>query len=118
MKNIILATKGKRILERAIDFSIVLVLTFILFLGAVFPLKFDKEKFDANNVQIIELYEQSELFIVDDNGNYNAKSAFNSISELNHIYSCDLEFAGTTYKDVSLTKSFTTKFFIIKSQPF
>ena len=114
MKNIILATKGKRILARAIDFSIVLVLTLILFLGAVFPSKFDKEKFDANNVQIIELYEQSELFIIDENGNYNAKSAFSSISELNYIYSCDLEFAGTTYKDVSLTKSlynfYTKKF--------
>ena len=46
MKNITLARKGIRILARAIDLSIVLVLTLILFLGAIFPLNFDKEKFD------------------------------------------------------------------------
>ena len=105
MKNIILARKGTRILARAIDFSIVLVLSLILFLGAIFPLKFDQEKFENNNVQIIELYEKSDLFIVDENGNYNAKSAFNSIKELKDVYSFDVDFGGNNYKDISLTKS-------------
>ena len=105
MKNIILARKGTRILARAIDFSIVLVLTLILFLGAIFPLKFDQEKFENNNVQIIELYEKSDLFIVDENGNYNAKSAFSNIKELKDVYAFNADFGGNTYKDISLTKS-------------
>ena len=105
MKNITLARKGIRILARAIDLSIVLVLTLILFLGAIFPLNFDKEKFESNNVQIVSLYEQSDLFIVDENGNYNAKSAFSNIKELKDIYSFNVTFGGTTYQDVSLTKS-------------
>lgn len=114
MKNIVLARKGTRILARAIDFSIVLVLTLILFLGVFFPLNFDKEKFENNNIQIIELYEESELFIVDENGNYNAKSAFSNILELKDIYSYDVTFNETTYQNVSLTKSlynfYTNKF--------
>ena len=113
MKNIILARKGQRILARAIDFSIVLVLTLIFFLGVIFPSNFDRAKFDANNTRIIELYEDSDLFLVDANGNYNAKCSFSNISKLDDVYSINLTYGNTEYKNVSLTKSlydfYTTK---------
>ena len=105
MKNIILARKGQRILARAIDFSIVLVLTLIIFLGVLFPSRFDSNKFESNNVRIIELYSDSDLFIVDDDGNYNAKCSFNNIFELKDIYSMKITYGGKTYENVSLTKS-------------
>ena len=92
MKNIILARKGQRILARAIDFSIVLVLTLIFFLGVIFPSNFDRAKFDANNTRIIELYEDSELFLIDVNGNYNAKCSFSNNSKLDDVYYINLTY--------------------------
>ena len=114
MKKIMLAKKGKRILSRLIDMSIVFALTFFIFIVFIYPNKFDKKKFDDNNLQIIELYKDSGLFVVDSKGNYNAKCTFNNIITLDDIYSLDVSYGGVVYEDISLTKSlyefYTTKF--------
>ena len=65
--------------------------------------KFDKNQFEANNVKIIELYEDSDLFIVDSKGNYNAKCTFNNIMTLEDIYSLDVSYGGVVYEDLSIT---------------
>lgn len=108
MKKIMLAKKGKRILSRLIDMSIVFALTIFIFLVFIYPNKFDKKKFDDNNLQIIELYKDSGLFVIDDEGNYNAKSAFNNIMTLDDIYSLDVSYNGTVYFDLSLTETLYT----------
>lgn len=103
-----LAKKGKRILSRLIDMSIVFLLTIITYISFVYPNTFDKNKFDQNNLEILELYEQSGLFVIDDEGNYNAKCSFNNIMTLEDIYSLDASFGGKTYHDISLTESLYT----------
>ena len=114
MKKIMLARKGQRILARVIDLSIVFALTLIIFLGIIYPNKFDKNQFEANNVKIIELYEDSDLFVVDSKGNYNAKCTFNNIMTLDDIYSLDVSYGGVVYEDLSITGTlysfYTTKF--------
>lgn len=105
MKKIMLAKKGIRILARVIDMSIVFGLTVLIFLLFIYPNTFDKKKFDDNNNQIIELYKDSDLFVVDNNGNYNAKCTFNNIMTLEDIYSLDVSYGGVVYEDISLTKS-------------
>lgn len=115
MKKIMLARKGQRILARVIDLSIVFALTLIIFLAIIYPSKFDKKKFDNNNLEIIELYEDSGLFVVDKDGNYNAKCTFNNIMTLQDIYSLDVSYGGVVYNDLSITESlydfYTTKFY-------
>ena len=109
-----LAKKGKRILSRLIDMSIVFVLTIVTFISLIYPNTFDKEQFEQNNVEILSLYEDTGLFVIDDEGNYNAKCAFNNIMTLDDIYSLDVSYGGKVYYGLSLTESlftyYTTKF--------
>ena len=114
MKNIYLAKKGKRILSRLIDVLITLILTIIIFVSFVLPNVLDTEQLEKNGVEITRLYKESGLFVVDDDGNYNANSAFSNVNKLDDLYILTCEFNGKVYKDISLTYSlyiyYTTKF--------
>ena len=114
MKRIYLAKKGKRILARLVDVLITIVVTVSIFLIFVLPNTLDTERIEENSNEIIRLYQDSGLFIVDEAGNYNGKSAIKNIDKISGLYSFDCEFNGKTYADVSLTKSlflfYTTKF--------
>ena len=100
-----------------IGIDAVMALTLIIFLAIIYPSKFDKKKFANNNLEIIELYEDSGLFVVDKDGNYNAKCTFNNIMTLQDIYSLDVSYGGVIYNDLSITESlydfYTTKFYDI-----
>ena len=99
-----LAKKGKRILARVIDMSIVFALTLILFLGVIYPSKFDKKTYEDNYIKMFEIIEESDLYIVADNGNYRLKTGFNSIVNLDDIYSIDVMFEGKIHT-IKLTQS-------------
>ena len=105
MKKIFLAKKGKRILSRLIDFSIVAFLSIFIFMTFVFPNTFDEDKFNANSQKILELYNKTELFIIDSNGNYTSKVSFNNLKELKDIYSFDCKFNDEEFKDVRVLES-------------
>lgn len=105
MKQIFLAKKGKRILARLIDLIILFFSTFLLFFTLIYPNTFNKEQFNKNSIEIIEYFKDSELFIVDDNGNYSAKSTLASFKKIDDLYNNDLSFNNKEYKNVSLTKS-------------
>lgn len=113
MKRIYLAKKGKRILARLIDLLITLILTLVIFVFIILPNVLDKEKIEDNSQEIIRLYRDSELFLVDDDGNYSAKVGFGNVDSIEKLYSVTCDFKGTSY-EVSLTESlynfYTTKF--------
>lgn len=114
MKRIYLAKKGKRILSRFVDVLITLILTAIIFIFFVLPNVLDKDQIKNNGDEITELYQNSELFLVDSQGNYSAKCGFGNIKEINDLYQVTCVFGGVTYSDISLTKTlytyYTTKF--------
>ena len=114
MKKIMLAKKGKRLLSRFIDFLIVLSLTLFIFLLFVFPNSLDRKKINENGKEITRLYNDSGLFIVDEDGNYNAKCAFQNVKEIEDLYEITCVFRGKEYKGISLVESlytyYTTKF--------
>ena len=78
MKKIYLAPKGKRMLARLIDFLIMLGCSAILYFAAVYPNAFDYAKFEAYAAEMVELYQDSGLYITNEKGQYAAKSNFTS----------------------------------------
>ena len=108
MKRIILASRGKRILASFIDLIILLFFTSVVYFSAVFPFVFDSSQIEANSVQIVELFKQCDLFLVDDQGNYAAKTKFSEVDEIQDLFSVDLTFKGKEYKDVQIVKSLYT----------
>ena len=113
MKRIFLAKKGKRILARVIDVLISLIITLAIFLIFVLPNTLDTVTIKSNGEEITRLYKETGLFVVDNEGNYNANSAFTNVSKLDDLYTLTNKFNGETYT-VSLTESlyifYTTKF--------
>ena len=113
MKKIFLAKKSKRILARVIDVLITLIITAFIFLIFVLPNTLDTDKIKSNGKEITRLYKDTGLFVVDDEGNYNANCAFTNVSKLDDLYTLTNKFNGQTYT-VSLTESlyifYTTKF--------
>jgi uncharacterized RDD family membrane protein YckC len=113
MKKIFLAKKGKRILARVIDVLISLIITLAVFLIFVLPNTLDTVTIKSNGEEITRLYKETGLFVVDDEGNYNANCAFTNVSKLDDLYTLTNKFNGETYT-VSLTESlyifYTTKF--------
>ena len=105
MKNILLAKKGKRIAARLIDLSIVLLLTLFIFLSFIFPKTFNDELFLENNSEIVELYRDSDLFIVDEKGNYTAKISFTNIKTVDDLYNITGKYNDVEYKDISILGS-------------
>lgn len=105
MKKILLAKKWKRLIARFIDLTIVISLTFIIFLIFVFPNTLDNNKLKENGNKISELYLQTDLFLVDDNGNYCAKCGFNNVTKLEDLYNIKCSFSGKTYENISLTQT-------------
>ncbi len=105
MKQILLAKKSKRLLAGLIDFGIITLLTLITFFGFVYPHVFDAEQFNLNNERIVELYRDTGLFVVDDDGNYAGKCSFNNIEKIDDLYNCDITFNNKKYLDISLTES-------------
>ena len=96
MKHIVLAKKSKRMLSRLIDFILVTGAAFILFFSAVFPNYFDSAKYKENSDTIIELYKDSQLYVVSSKGQYAAKCTYgaNSLSE---TYDRSLTIDGQTF---------------------
>lgn len=107
MKKILLAKKGKRLLSRFIDFLIVISLTLFIFLLFVFPNCLNREKINENAKEITELYKGSGLFIVDEDGNYVAKSGFQNVKSLNDLYQVNCEYKQKVYQ-VKLVESLYT----------
>ena len=101
-------------LARLVDVVITLFVTAMIYVSLILPVTLDTEKLESNGREIIRLYEDSGLFIVDEDGNYNAKSAFQNIKKLDDLYVISCEFNGETFNDISLTQSlylyYTTKF--------
>lgn len=91
-------------LARLIDFIIVTGLTILLFLLLIFPNAFDHEQYVQNNSHAVSLYNESLLFVVDDDDNYQGKSSFNSFKKIEDLYSKDITFHNKTY-NIQLTKS-------------
>lgn len=114
MKNILLAKKGKRIAARLIDLSIVLLLSLFVFLSFIFPKTFNDKLFLENNEEIVELYRDSDLFIVDEKGNYTAKISFSNVKTIEDLYSIDCKYNDVEYKNISILGSmynfYTTKY--------
>lgn len=114
MKRIYLAKKGKRIAARLIDVIISLVITIVVFVYFVLPKTMDKEKVEQNSTQIITLYRDSGLFVVDEEGNYNANSAFQNVKKIDDLYNITCNYNGKDYTNISLSKSlyefYTKKF--------
>lgn len=114
MKQIFLAKKGKRILARFIDLLILFGSTCLIFFSLIYPNIFNKNQFEANSHEIVRQFKNSELFIVDDVGNYSAKSTLATFKTLDDLNNKDLSFNNVSYKNESLTKSlydyYTVKF--------
>lgn len=114
MKRIYLAKKGKRILARFIDVLITFIITLVIFVYIILPNAMNKEKVEENSAQIISLYHESGLFVVDENGDYNANSAFQNVTKLDDLYNITCNYQGKDYENISLTKSlyefYTMKF--------
>lgn len=112
MKKIMLAKKGKRILARLIDLSIVFGLTLLIFLTIIFPTKFDKKTYEDNYKEMFTLLEESDLYVVADDGNYRLKTGFNSIVTIDDLHSINVLFEGELH-NINLTQSlynfYTTK---------
>lgn len=104
MKKILLAKKGKRLLSRFIDFLIVISLTLFIFLLFVFPNCLNREKINENAKEITELYKDSGLFLVDEDGNYVAKSGFQNVKNVKDLYEVSCEYKQKVYQ-VKLVES-------------
>lgn len=114
MKRILLAKKGKRLLARLIDFLLVIIITLFIFLVFVFPMNLNVNQIEQNGKEINQLYENSGLFFVDEAGNYCAKSAVQTVKDIDDLYSFSYVYNNVKYDDVSLTKTlfiyYTEKF--------
>ncbi len=83
---------------------ILIVTSAILYVTLVFPNTFDKAKVLENNTKVVQLYKDSELFAVDEEGNYAAYSQFGNIKKLNDLYSVEVTFNDKKY-ETHLSKS-------------
>lgn len=113
MKEIYYAKKGKRILARLIDFVILISSSCLLFFTAIYPNIFDHEQFMKNNEEILNVYRDSGLFAVDEDGNYSAMCNLGDYNKVSDLYSKDFVFNKETYKDVCLTENLQ-KYYVTK----
>lgn len=114
MKKIFLATKGKRLLARFIDFMIMLVCSIIVYFAAVYPNVYDGARYASNSKRIIELYETSGLFMTSKDGHYSGKSNFTTyLTSFDRLYDVTLDLNGTYKEHNNLVKDlyiyYTTK---------
>lgn len=101
-----LAKKGKRILARLIDMSIVFVLTIITFLVFIFPNTFNENKYKENLINISNMMEESELYVVNADGTYEQKNEIASFLSIESLYNNKVN--KPSIDSVSLTKSLYT----------
>ncbi len=113
MKNIFYAKKSYRILSRVIDLLILILTSAILYITLVFPNVFDKTKMLENNTKIVQLYKDSGLFAVDEEGNYAAYSQFGNIKKIEDLYNVDVTFNNKKYENIELSKALY-EFYTIK----
>lgn len=99
MKRIFLAPKGKRMLAWLIDTILTFGFTALIYFTCVYPFSFNQNEYVANNLQQLELYRESQLFVTTPNGHYGAKSMFtddiNTVEKLSGAY---FMFEGRTYE--------------------
>lgn len=105
MNQIVEAAWWKRTLARLIDVVIVFGLTFILFIFAIYPNTFDKDKYIENQNKISEEYSRSDLFLKSTKGSLTSKGGYSAISHINDLTSITLKLDGEEFKDVNITKS-------------
>ncbi len=113
MKNIFYAKKSYRILSRVIDLLILILTSAILYITLVFPNVFDKTKMLENNTKIVQLYKDSGLFAVDEEGNYAAYSQFGNIKKIEDLYNVDVTFNNKKYENIEISKALY-EFYTIK----
>lgn len=111
MKRIVLAGRGRRILSRFIDLIILLVVSSIIYLSAVFPFVFDVDTMRANNVKITDLYSECELFLVDDEGNYIVKTGLSGVDTVD-----DLFYKKTTFNDEEVEVEIVKSLYIYSTE--
>lgn len=99
MKRIVLAKRSQRFLAALVDLLIILVTTAVLFLFVVYPITFNFSSYHEQNKKLLNAYEQSELFIVDqEEGKFCAISEFaEQYVTLDNLYNIELTYEGHTY---------------------
>lgn len=117
MKEIYLAKKSKRMLARLIDFLIILILSCVIFFPLIFPAAFNSNEFEQNSNEIINLYKDSSLFLVDEQGNYSGKSAAASFDTINDLYLKENVTFNNVKENISLTESLES-FYLTKYQEY
>jgi len=76
MRHLVLAKRWKRILAAFIDFLIISGASLILYFTAVYPNYFNASDYEKNRNEIVELYRDSQLFVVSSTGTYAGKSTY------------------------------------------
>lgn len=114
MKKIFLASKGKRLLSRFIDFVIMLACSVIVYFAAVYPNVYDGARYARNSERVISLYQDSGLYITTPTGHYSGKSNFTTIlTTYDTLYDSTLDLYGTYVEHNNLVKDlyiyYTTK---------
>ena len=105
MKKIFLASKGKRLLARFIDFVIMIVCSVILYFAAIYPNVYDASKYNDNAARVMELYQNSGLYIVSKNGHYAGKSNYTTVlATFDKLYDSTLDLNGTYVEHNNLVK--------------
>lgn len=102
-RELYLAKKSKRFLARLIDTILLFGLTSIIYFSCIYTNVLDQEKINSNGEKIVSLIEDSDLFLMDENGNYAGKSTFTYLT-IDELVSKEITYNGKT-KEVNLTKS-------------
>lgn len=102
-RELYLAKRSKRFLARLIDTILLFGMTSIIYFSCIYNNVLDQEKINTNGKEIVSLIEDSDLFLIDKNGNYAGKSTFTYLS-IDELSNKEITYNGTTY-EVSLTKS-------------
>ena len=109
MKKIYLAPKGKRMLARFIDFIIMLACSAILYFTAVYPLTFNGEQFKEYSLEMVQLYQDSGLYVTNERGQYAAKSNFSKdVNSLDDLSKLTISLDGYVTEDNNLLKDLYT----------
>lgn len=111
-RELYLAKKSKRFLARLIDILILFSSTLIVYFSFIYNNVLDQDKINKNGEEIVSLISSSNLYLIDENGNYAGKSTFSYLT-IDELSKKELTFNGKKYDDISLTKSLY-EFYTIK----
>lgn len=105
MKNIVFATRWKRVVGRLIDFLILAIFSCATFFGLIYPNTFDKTSYTNNLDTLGEYYRESGLFLESSSGSFVSLSSFSEINTVEELTSVDITYSDKTYKALNITDS-------------